>query len=226
MLLTVVSMRAICELVLPCRDEEAALPALLAAVPAALRVIVVDNGSSDSTAEVARGLGATVVRESRPGYGAAVHAGIEAASAPLVAVMDGDGSMDPAELLPLIDEVASGTAAMAAGRRRPVDSTVWPWHARAGNQLMLAWLRRRTGLEVHDIAPMRVCGRQKLLDLGVCDRRFGYPLELLLRAQRAGWVISEHDITYRARAAGTKSKVSGSVRGTLRTAIDFAKVLS
>ncbi len=219
-------MRMTCELVLPCRDEAAALPALLATVPAALGVIVVDNGSSDATAEVARALGATVVQESRPGYGAAVHAGVEAASAPLVAVMDGDGSMDPAELLPMIDAVAAGTATMAAGRRRPVDSTVWPWHARAGNQLMLAWLRRRTGLDVHDIAPMRVCGRQELLDLGVRDRRFGYPLELLVRAQRAGWVISEHDITYRARAVGTRSKVSGSVRGTLRTVSDFAKVLS
>lgn len=212
-------------MVLPCRDEAAALPALLASVPAELRVIVVDNGSSDATAEVARGLGATVVRESRPGYGAAVHAGVQAASAPLVAVMDGDGSMDPADLPPLIDKVVSGAATMAVGRRRPVHRAVWPWHARVGNQLMLAWVRRRTGLSVHDIAPMRVCGRQDLLDLAVGDRRFGYPLELLVRAQRAGWVISEHDITYRPRAAGTKSKVSGSVRGTWRTARDFAKVL-
>ncbi len=214
-----------CDLVLPCRDEAPALPALLARVPTGLRVIVVDNGSSDATAEVAGDLGATVVRENSPGYGAAVHAGVEAATAPLVAVMDGDGSMDPVELLPIIDQVASGAATMAAGRRRPVSRNVWPWHARLGNQLMLAWVRRRTGLHVHDIAPMRVCGRQDLLDLAVRDRRFGYPLELLVRAQRAGWVITEHDITYRPRAAGTKSKVSGSVRGTLRTARDFAKVL-
>lgn len=214
-----------CDLVLPCRDEAAALPAVLAIVPAALRVIVVDNGSSDQTADVARDLGATVVRESRPGYGAAVHAGIEAASAPLVAVMDGDGSMDPAELLQMIDEVAAGTATMAVGRRRAVDGAAWPWHAGAGNQLMLGWLHLRTGLNVHDIAPMRVCGRQELLDLGVRDRRFGYPLELLVRAQRAGWVITEHEITYSRRAAGTRSKVSGSLVGTLRTAVDFAKVL-
>lgn len=218
-------MRATCDLVIPCRDEAAALPALLATVPAALRMIVVDNGSKDQTAEVARDLGAIVVRESRPGYGAAVHTGIEAASAQLVAVMDGDGSMDPVELLPMIEEVAGGAATMAAGRRRPVERGVWPWHARVGNQLMLAWVRRRTGLRVHDIAPMRVCGRRQLLDLGVRDRRFGYPLELLVRAQRAGWVISEHDVTYRRRASGTTSKVSGSVRGTLRTARDFAKVM-
>ena len=214
-----------CDLVLPCRDEAAALPALLARVPAGLRVILVDNGSRDATAEVAADLGATVVQESRAGYGAAVHAGVEAATAQLVAVMDGDGSMDPVDLLPMIDEVGAQAATMATGRRRPVNHRVWPWHARVGNQLMLSWVRRRTGLGVHDIAPMRVCGRQDLLDLAVGDRRFGYPLELLVLAQRAGWVISEYDITYRPRAAGTKSKVSGSVRGTLRTARDFAEVL-
>lgn len=215
-----------CDVVLPCRDEAGALPALLARMPASLRVIVVDNGSSDSTAEVARALGAVVVSESRPGYGAAVHAGVLAASAPLLAVMDGDGSMDPAELTPLVAEVATGAVTMATGRRRPEGAGAWPWHARAGNLMMLAWLRHRTGLTVHDIAPMRVCRREQLIGLGVQDRRFGYPLELLLRAQQAGWLISEHDITYRSRAAGTRSKVSGSVRGTLRTASDFVKVMS
>jgi len=214
-----------CDLVIPCRDEAAALPGVLARVPAGMRVIVVDNGSSDGTAEVARSLGATVVHEPRPGYGAAVHRGVEAATAQFVAVLDGDGSMDPRELLPLLEEVRSGRATMACGRRRPAARGVWPWHARAGNALVLAWLRRRTGLTVGDIAPVRVCRREDLLGLGVRDRRFGYPVELLVRAQTAGWVLSEHDITYHPRTAGTRSKVSGSVRGTLRTARDFAKVL-
>jgi hypothetical protein len=90
---------------------------------------------------------------------------------------------------------------------------------------VLAWLRRRTGLSIHDIAPMRVCGREDLLALEVADRRFGYPVELLVKAQRAGWVLREHDISYRPRAEGTSSKVSGSWRGSVRTARDFAKVL-
>ncbi|MGG5258155.1 glycosyltransferase family 2 protein [Phycicoccus avicenniae] len=214
-----------CDLVIPCRDEAAALPGVVAAVPAGMGVLVVDNGSTDGTPEVARGLGVRVVHESRPGYGAAVHAGVEASSATWVAVLDGDGSMDPADLLPMLEEVRAGRATMACGRRRPAARGVWPWHARAGNAVVLAWLRRRTGLPLHDIAPVRVCRRVDLLALGVQDRRFGYPVELLVRAQQAGWDLSEHPVPYHPRAEGTRSKVSGSVRGTLRTARDFARVL-
>jgi glycosyltransferase involved in cell wall biosynthesis len=215
-----------CDVVIPCRDEAPALPPLLAKIPEGMRAIVVDNGSRDDTADVARRHGATVVVEPRPGYGAAVHAGLEAATADFVAVMDGDGSMDPAELVPLLEEVASGRADLAVGRRRPSRRGVWPWHARAGNTVVLWWLRRRIGLPLHDIAPMRVSGRQAMLDLGVEDRRFGYPVELLQRAAKAEWRFVERDIDYHPRAEGTKSKVSGSVMGTLRTARDFARVLS
>ena len=217
---------AICDLVLPCKDEGPALRALLPTIPDVLAVIVVDNGSSDDTAQVARELGARVVSESAPGYGAAVHAGVLAATADLLAVMDGDGSFDPLDVLPLLEEVRRGDADMATGRRRPVRRGVWPWHARLGNRVVLWWLRRRIGLPVRDIAPMRVCRRAELLDLGVQDRRFGYPVELLQKAQRAGWRITEHDVSYHPRAAGTRSKVSGSVRGTLRAAHDFARVLT
>jgi glycosyltransferase involved in cell wall biosynthesis len=215
-----------CELVLPCKDEGPALRLLLPTVPPCLAVIVVDNGSTDDTADVARALGATVVSEARPGYGAAVHAGVLAAAAELLAVMDGDGSFEPHDLLPLVAEVREGRADLATGRRRPVSRGLWPWHARAGNSVVLWWLRRRTGLLVRDIAPMRVCRRDALLDLDVQDRRFGYPVELLQKAQRAGWSITETDVAYRPRAEGTRSKVSGSVSGSLRAARDFARVLS
>ena len=215
-----------CDVVIPCRDEAPALPDLLARIPHGFRAIVVDNGSRDGTADVARSCGATVVREPRPGYGAAVHAGLEAATAEFVAVLDGDGSMDPADLVPMLADVVEGRADMAVGRRRPVSRGVWPWHARAGNAAVLWWLRRRIGMPLHDIAPMRVARREALLGLGVEDRRFGYPVELLQRAAAAGWRFSERDVTYRPRAAGTRSKVSGSVVGTVRAARDFAKVLS
>ena len=214
-----------CDLVLPCRDEGPALRTLLPRVPDAFSVIVVDNGSRDDTADVARALGARVVTEAMPGYGAAVHAGVEAATADYVAVMDGDGSFDPDQLLPLLADVVSGRADIAVGRRRPVGRGVWPWHARAGNALITTWLRRRIRMDAHDIAPMRVCRRQALLDLDLRDRRFGYPVELLQAITRAGWRVSEHDVDYHPRAAGTRSKVSGSVSGTLRTARDFGKVL-
>ncbi|CAM3570427.1 glycosyltransferase family 2 protein [Nocardioides zeicaulis] len=215
----------VCDLVLPCRDEAPALPALLARVPPQFAVVVVDNGSRDDTASVARRLGARVVTEPVPGYGAAVHTGLLAATHDHVAVMDGDGSFDPAELLPLLAEVQQDRADIAVGRRRPTGRGTWPWHARLGNALVVAWLRRAIGMDAHDIAPMRVCRRQALLDLDLQDRRFGYPVELLQAVTRAGWRVVERDVAYHPRAAGTRSKVSGSVRGTARTARDFAKVL-
>jgi glycosyltransferase involved in cell wall biosynthesis len=214
-----------CDLILPCRDEGPALVGLLPRVPPEFSVIVVDNGSTDDTAEVARHLGARVVMESTPGYGAAVHAGLLAATAEYVAFMDGDGSFDPGDLVPMLAEVREGRADLAVGRRRPVDSKVWPRPARVGNALVVAWLRRRIGMESHDIAPIRVGRRQALLALDIRDRRFGYPVELLQKATIAGWRLAETDVDYHPRALGTRSKVSGSVRGTARTARDFWKVL-
>ena len=212
-----------CDLVIPCRDEAVALPGVLALVPDGFHVVVVDNGSQDATADVAYEHGASVVYEPVAGYGAAVHTGVQAASADYLAVLDGDGSLDARELPRLLEDVRSGRCTMAVGRRRPISARVWPWHARAGT-VALAWLiRRRSRLPIHDLAPMRVCRRDELVALGVRDRRFGYPLELMLKAARAGWTVREHDVTYSARASGSRSKVSGSLRGTTLTAIDFAK---
>ncbi len=215
-----------CDVVIPCRDEAAALPLVLAAVPDGFAPIVVDNGSTDGTADVARQLGATVVDEPRPGYGAAVHAGVLAASSEYVAVVDGDDSMDLGELPKLLTAVVDEGVTMAVGRRRPVAHGVWPWHARVGSTLLATWIRRSSGFGVHDLAPMRICRREELLALDVRDRRFGYPLELMVKAARAGWSVREIDISYRPRAAGTRSKVSGSLRGTSQAARDFMAVLA
>jgi len=211
------------DVVLPCLDEAAALPGVLAALPPGYRAIVVDNGSTDGSPEVAAAHGATVVHEPRKGYGAAVHTGLEHADAEIVCFLDADGSLDPGELVTLVAAVRSG-AQLAVGRRVPVSRGVWPWHARAGN-VVLATILRRRGLPVSDIAPARAVRRQDLLDLDVRDRAFGYPLELLLRAATAHWRVVEHDVAYHPRAAGTKSKVSGSVRGTMRAVRDMAGVL-
>ena len=212
------------DVVLPCLDEAAALPSVLAAIPPGYRALVVDNGSSDNSPEIAAAHGATVVEEPQRGYGAAVHAGMEAATAEIVCVLDADGSLDPAVLPLLVARVDRGEADLAVGRRVPTSAAAWPWHARAGNAVIAGLLRRR-GVAVHDIAPIRAARRADLLALGVADRRFAYPLELLLKTAEAGWRVREMDVTYRPRAAGTRSKVSGSLRGTARAVRDMAGVL-
>jgi glycosyltransferase involved in cell wall biosynthesis len=210
--------------VLPCLNEAASLPGVLAGIPAGYRALVVDNNSTDGTAQIAREHGADVVEETRPGYGSAVHAGIVAAQTPIVAVIDGDGSMDPQDLVALVAELDRG-ADMAIGRRRPLPGLQWPWHARLGTAAVCWRLRTRHRLPVHDIAPMRVARRDAVLELGVTDRRSGYPLELLVRAAEAGWRVVEHDVDYGPRTGG-KSKVSGSVKGSFIAAVDFWRAIS
>ena len=216
------------DVVLPCRNEAPALPGLLARMPAGYRPIVVDNGSTDGTAEVARAHGAEVISVAEPGYGAAVHAGVLAAAPAdgVVCVMDADGSFDPAQLPRVADVVHAGEAELGTGRRRPVRGGVWPLHARLGNAVLARRLRRTTGLDVHDLGPIRAVRRADLLALGLRDRRFGYPLELLIAAGRAGWRVVEVDVDYHPRAAGTRSKVTGSLLGTARAVRDMSAVLT
>lgn len=209
--------------VLPCLNEQDSLPGVLEGIPNGYRALVVDNNSTDDTAGVARACGATVVHEARPGYGSAVHAGVVAARTPVVAVLDGDGSLDPRELPGLVDELDRG-ADMAIGRRRAAPGLSWPWHARLGTAAVCWRLRRRYHLPVHDIAPMRVVRRDKLLELGVTDRRSGYPLELLVKAAEANWRVVERDVVYGPRTGG-RSKVSGSVRGSATAAWDFWRAI-
>ncbi|MFI5889887.1 glycosyltransferase family 2 protein [Actinoplanes sp. NPDC051513] len=214
------------DVVLPCRNEAPALPGLLARMPAGYRPIVVDNGSADGSAAVARACGAEVITVAEPGYGAAVHAGILAAGDGVVCVMDADGSFDPAQLPAVAGPVRDGEAELATGRRRPAARGVWPLHARAGNAILARRVRRVTGLDVHDIGPMRAARRGDLLALGLRDRRFGYPLELLIAAGRAGWRVAEIDVDYLPRAAGTRSKVTGTFLGTARAVRDMSRVLA
>lgn len=197
---------------------------MLARVPAGWRAIVVDNGSADGSADIARRLGATVVHEPRRGFGAACHAGLLAARADLVCFCDCDASLDPGLLAPMAARVAAGEADLLLGRRRPQGRGAWPPHARAGNLALARMLRRRTGLRLHDLGPMRVARREALLGLGLTDRRSGYPLQMVVRAADAGWRVAETDVPYLPRSG--KSKVTGTWRGTWNAVRDMRRVLA
>jgi glycosyltransferase involved in cell wall biosynthesis len=211
------------DVILPALDEAAALPWVLDRMPPGYEPVVVDNGSTDGTGALARRLGARVVDEPRRGFGAACFAGLLAARADVVCFMDCDASLDPRVLPGITAAVLDGSADLVMGARQP-EPGAWPTHARIANRV-LAWeLRRRSGAHVTDIGPMRAARRTELLHLGIADRRFGWPLEMVLRAAAAGWRIEEIPVAYRPRDG--RSKVTGTVRGTLRAVRDMAAVLA
>jgi glycosyltransferase involved in cell wall biosynthesis len=211
------------DVILPALNEAEAIPGVLAAMPVGFAPIVVDNGSTDGTSEIALRLGARVVAEPTRGFGAACFAGLEAARSQLICFMDCDGSLDPRELPRVVDAVQRGRADLVLGARRP-ERGAWPLHARAGNRVIAAQVRQRTRAPLTDLGPMRCASRDGLLALGLTDRAFGWPLEMVFAAARAGWRIDEVQVTYRARAGG-RSKVSGSIRGTWRATRDMAALL-
>jgi glycosyltransferase A (GT-A) superfamily protein (DUF2064 family) len=212
------------DVVFPCLNESLALPRVLSRIPAGWRPIVVDNGSTDGSAELARELGATVVRQPVRGFGAACHAGLRAAEAEVVCFCDCDASLDPAQLPRVADPVLAGAADLVLGRRRPTGPRSWPPHARLANAELARRMRRRTGVPLHDLGPMRAARRDRLLALGLADRRSGYPLEMVLAARAAGLRIAETDVDYLPRAG--RSKVTGTLRGTRQAIRDMRAVLA
>ncbi|HEY3811473.1 MAG TPA: glycosyltransferase family 2 protein [Acidimicrobiales bacterium] len=210
------------DVILPVLDERAALPGVLASIPHGYRAVVVDNGSTDGSGELAAHLGALVVNEPQRGFGAACFAGLVAAEAEVVCFMDCDGSLDGADLPKVAIPVLDGRADLAMGRRQAGKGS-WPIHARVANVALGAALRSRHQVRVRDIGPMRAARRQALLELGIVDRRFGWPLEMVVRAADQGWRITEVDVPYHPRQG--RSKVTGTVKGTLRTVRDMAAVL-
>jgi glycosyltransferase involved in cell wall biosynthesis len=210
------------EVILPVLDEAEALPWVLGRMPAGFHPLVVDNGSSDGSAELAAELGARVVVEPCRGFGAACYSGLPAAGSELVCFMDADASLDPRELPLVADPVGAGEADLVLGARRPARGA-WPAHARLANRALAAEVRRRSGVRVRDIGPMRAARREELLALGIRDRRSGWPLEMLLRAATAGWRIEEVEVGYGRRAG--RSKVTGTLRGTAEAVRDMAAAL-
>ena len=212
------------DVILPCLNEASALPWVLERMPDGFRPIVVDNGSTDGSGEVARSLGATVVAEPARGFGAAAHAGLLAATSDLVCFSDCDASLDPRQLPRLTALLLAGQADLVLGRRRTERRDAWPLPARVANWELARRVRRKTGLKVRDLGPMRAAGREALLSLNLADRRFGYPLEMVMNAAAAGWQVSEVEVAYLPRIG--KSKVTGTVGGCVRTVRDMSAVLA
>jgi glycosyltransferase involved in cell wall biosynthesis len=206
-------------LIIPALNEEAAIgPTLEALRGAALeQLIVVDNGSTDRTAEVARAHGAEVVAEPRRGYGQACLAGMAALRPEITVVgfMDGDGSDDPADLPRLLDPIARREAEMVLGSRvlGSREAGALTPQQRFGNALATALLRLFHGARHTDLGPFRAIRRDALERLRMCDTNYGWTIEMQIKAARHNLRVKEIPVSYRRRRAG-QSKISGTLRGT------------
>ena len=206
------------EVILPYLNEAAALPWVLERLPTEYRALVVDDGSTDRSAEIARSRGARTLEVSQRSYGSACHAGLNAAISELVVIMDCDGSLDPLDLPALVRPVQTGEADLVVGRRRPRGRGASPWTLRLANAALAQQLRRRTGLMIFDCGPVRAADRSTLLMLNVQYRRSGYPVETLIKAGAAGLRVRQVDVTYLPRRG--RSKVTGTPLGAVGTVRD------
>jgi glycosyltransferase involved in cell wall biosynthesis len=211
------------DVVLPVLNEREAICGVVRSLPGWARPLVVDNGSTDGSAEVARELGVEVVVEPRRGFGSACAAGLDAAVSDIVCFMDCDGSLDGGDVAVVVEPIAADRADLVLGARRATTRAAWPAHLRLANRVLGYQVRRRTGLSLTDLGPLRAARRDALLALEIEDRRFGWPLEMVVRAAESGWRVSEVAVAYRPRV-GT-SKVTGTVVGAVRTVRDMRAAL-
>jgi glycosyltransferase involved in cell wall biosynthesis len=214
--------------VVPALDEESTIAEVVAgAGEAAEEVIVVDNGSRDATAARAAAAGARVVREPRRGYGAACLAGARAAPSQAVLLFcDADGSDDPGALSRVAAPVEAGAAELVLGSRSrgPREPGALMPHQLAANRAVAAVIRTVWGAPVTDVGPVRAIRRADLLALDMRSRTYGWPVEMVVKAARAGLRVDEVPVGARRRAGGS-SKVSGSLRATLLAGAHFGGAL-
>jgi glycosyltransferase involved in cell wall biosynthesis len=207
--------------VVPALDEEEAIGKVVRSIPfdSVDEVIVVDNGSVDSTAARARQAGAIVVREPIRGYGAACRAGLMATKrTDVVVFLDGDRSDDPKDLPRLLAPIEKGEADFVLGSRLSGSQELgaMSYHARLGNWFIARLMNSVYGLMITDIGSFRAIRRDLLLSLGMKEVTFGWPVEMLVKAAKRGAKIMEVPINYRKRIGA--SKVSGTVKGSLLAA--------
>jgi glycosyltransferase involved in cell wall biosynthesis len=203
--------------IIPALDEEEAIGRVIAEIPPIVdEVIVVDNGSRDRTAEVARTAGARVVSEPRRGYGRACLAGVAAADRPDVIVfLDGDHSDYPAQLPEVLTPILEGRADMVIGSRTlgGHEPGAHPWHAVVGTRLCVVFMNLTAGSKATDLGPFRAITAEALGRLDMRDPDFGWTVEMQIKAARAGLRVVEVPVDYRPRIG--RSKVSGTVLGTV-----------
>ena len=213
-------------IVLPALDEAQAIAATVAGLLGQVdEVLVVDNGSTDGTGEIAAAAGARVIVERRRGFGAACHAGATHARGDLLCFMDADGTFAAPDAARVIDEVRSGRLDLCLGTRtRRRDAAISP-AMRIANRALGASVRLAGGPVLSDIGPLRAIRRDALMALELRDRAFAWPLEMVVRASRRGLRIDELPVAYLPRAGGT-SKVSGSLRGSARAAWQMSRLLA
>jgi glycosyltransferase involved in cell wall biosynthesis len=204
--------------IIPAVDEEEAIGRVVRDVPAfASEVIVVDNGSRDGTAAVARAAGARVVVEPRRGYGQACLAGIRAAGpADVLAFLDGDYSDYPEQLAEVVAPLLSGEADLVIGSRRRGRRAkgAHPWHAVMGTRLCVALMNLLIGTAATDLGPFRAITAAALRRLDMRDQSFGWTVEMQVKARRRGLRVREVPVDYRPRLG--RSKISGTLAGSLR----------
>jgi glycosyltransferase involved in cell wall biosynthesis len=207
--------------VVPTKNEGQAIGRVLADIPSdqVTEVIVVDNNSTDGTAEIAARMGARIVCEPRRGYGQACLTGIASANAPDVVVfLDGDYSDRPAELPFLLAPIAESRADIVIGSRLagPRVAGALAWHSRFGNWLAAALIRRLYGLNISDLGPFRAARADVLRAVGLQESTYGWAVELILKGATQGFRIVEVPVSYHPRIG--KSKISGTLRGTMGAA--------
>ncbi len=207
--------------VIPALNEAGSIARVVAAVPRDLvsEVIVVNNGSTDRTAEIAASVGARVVSEPQRGYGAACKAGLDAAAdADILVYLDGDASDQPQELAQVLAPVVRGEADLVIGSRLlgQREPGAMPPHAVFGNWLTARLVRLLYGARITDLGSFRAIRRTNLLALDMQERTYGWPVEMIVKAAKRGYRIHEVPVTHRKRIG--KSKVAGTLRGSLKAA--------
>jgi glycosyltransferase involved in cell wall biosynthesis len=214
--------------VIPALNEGASIGQVLAAIPRdkVEEIIVVDGGSTDDTAAIARAADARVIHESRRGYGRACAAGVAAADGDILLFLDADGADDPAQIPDLLAPILAGEADVALGSRLAgkMAPDAMPWHQRFGNWLAAQLIRWLYGLPLTDLSPFRAIRRESLLALGMEEMTYGWPTEMIVKAARTGWRIVEVPVHYRPRSGG-RSKISGTVRGTVLAAYHILRAI-